>query len=228
MREICSKKLLVLSDYYDGLKKKMEALVQEDPKAPGDLDKALGDSQARSSKEGGDAVSMLEYILKETQKEEATAHATEEKAQADYEDSMTDLKAKQATSEQSLSKLNQDLATAQKDLIEKNEELKTTKTALVKVKAYLAQIKPGCDFITTNYDKRVANRKTETDALKLAVTKIKATNAYKVAVQAAKEQGFGKCKDLCVANEAGAKCKACQADVTVPAYCAGHSGTPGC
>merc|ERR1719174_1582613 len=171
---------------------------------------------------------MLKYILSETQKEETKAHADEEKGQASYEDSMTDLKKEQSDSEKSLVKLGEDLATSEKTLIEKKEDLKDAKASKAKIEDYLLKIKPGCDFITTNFDLREKNRKTETEALDKAVKLIKETPAYKVAVQKAKEENYGKCKEICVKSEADAKCQACLADVTVPAYCAGHKGTPGC
>jgi len=61
-----------------------------------------------------------------------------------------------------------------------------------------------------------------------AIGLIKATPAYKTAMAEAKVEGFGDCKEPCTKDEADAKCKACLADVTVPAYCAGHAGTKGC
>jgi len=226
--ELLDKAIVVLDRYYTQLEKNIAAanaaaMVQEDPTPPKTWDTFSGQSS-----KGGDAISMLKFIRDETKKEENTAHSDEEKAQASYEDSMTDLKKEQAELGKTLTKLGEDLATAEKTLIEKTEDLKDAKASKVTIESYLAKIKPGCDFITTNFDLRETNRKTETDALAKAVKLIKATPAFKVAAQAAKEEGFGKCKDLCLASEDGAKCKACQADVTVPAYCAGHKGTPGC
>merc|ERR1719453_2469597 len=141
---------------------------------------------------------------------------------------MTELKTEQKKLEESLVKLGEDLATSEKTLVEKKEDLKDAEVAKAKIEDYLLKIKPGCDFITTNFELREKNRATETAALTKAVKLIKATPAFKVAEQNAKEKGFGKCKSLCVASEAGAKCKACLARVTVPAYCAGHKATPGC
>merc|ERR1719498_301037 len=133
---------------------------------------------------------------------------------------MAELKKEQTETQKSLAKLNEDLATAEKNLIEKNKDMKNTHAAKATIEAYLEKIKPGCDFITTHFDEREANRKTETEALDKAVKLIKATPAYKAAVQATKEKNFGKCKSLCVKDEPGAKCQACLAGVTVPAYCA--------
>merc|ERR1719399_526526 len=107
---------------------------------------------------------------------------------------MTDSKKEQGDLEKSIVKLNEDLAEAQKNLLEKREDLKDAKVAKTKIEEYLLKIKPGCDFITTNFDTREKNRETEVKALDKAVTLIKETPAYKAAVQAAKEEGFGKCK----------------------------------
>jgi hypothetical protein len=224
--DLLDKAITILSKYYADLAKRMSesnALVQEDPAPP----KTWDTYEGQSSK-GNDAVSMLKFILTETKKEETTAHSTEEKAQATYEDSMTELKKQEAESQSSLIKLNEDLATAEKTLIEKKEDLKDTESAKAKIESYLLSIKPGCDFITTNFDSRESNRKTEVEALEKAVTLIKATPAYASAMAETKTESFGKCAELCNADEADAKCKACMADVTVPAYCAGHAGTPGC
>jgi hypothetical protein len=228
--DLLDKAIVVLSKYYEELQKRMDAaaMVQEkkqkeDPAPPETFDKFKGQSG-----KGGDAISMLKFIQSETKKEENTAHSEEEKGQHAYEDSMTDLKTEQAKSEESLTKLNEDLATAEKTLIEKTVDLKDGEAAKASIETYLTQIKPGCDFITNNFDLREKNRETEVNALNKAVVMIKKTPAYAAAVQAAKEEGYGKCKDKCVASESDAKCKACLAGVTVPAYCAGHSGTPGC
>jgi len=226
--DLLSKAIAVLSKYYEELQKRFDegnsaAMVQEDPKPPETWDTYKGQSS-----KGGDAISMLKYILSESKKEETAAHADEEKAQADYEDGMAELKKEQAKLEETLVKLNEDLATSEKTLIEKKEDLKDAKASKSKIEDYLLKIKPGCDFITTNFDLREKNRKTETEALDKAVKLIKETPAYKVAVQKAKEENYGKCKEICVKSEADAKCQACLADVTVPAYCAGHKGTPGC
>jgi len=225
---ILKKGLKVLTAYYDDLEKKLaagEALVQEDPDAP---EIFKDNSYAGQSDKGGDVIEMLKFILSETNKEEMDAHKDEEKAQADYEDSMTKLKKEEAEAEKSLAKLQEDLATSEQQLLEAQEDLKETTKDKESIEAYLLKIKPGCDFITTNFKTREANRKTEKDALEKAVGLIKATPAYKTAMAEAKSESFGKCQEPCDADEADVKCKACMADVTIPAYCAGHKGTKGC
>merc|ERR1719152_1050756 len=99
--------------------------------------------------------------------------------------SMTKLKKEQADTEKSLAELQDDLAKAEKDLLDANEDLKLTKEDKAAAEAVLARIKPGCDFITKNFKQREANRATEKKALEKAVRLIKATPAYKTAVNAA-------------------------------------------
>jgi len=226
---ILSKALKVLSVYYDDLEKKLaagEALVQEDPNPPAAWkgDGAYGGQKSQ----GGDVIEMLTFILDETKKEEMTAHKDEEKGQADYEDSMAALKKEQADTEANLAGLQESLATAEKDLLDAREDLKLTTEDKVAAETVLERIKPGCDFITTNFDLREANRATEKTALQKAVRLIKGTPAYKTAVNEATVASYGDCKEPCTKDEAAVECKACMADVTIPAYCAGHKGVKGC
>jgi len=180
------------------------------------------------SSKGGDVVTMLNFILDEAVKEETQAHSDEEKGQADYEDSMTKLKKSEADSQANLVKLQDNLAQAEKDLLDNQEDLKDTTADKEAAEDYLAKIKAGCDFITSNFKERNASRKTEKDALTKAIGLIKATPAYKSAVNAATVESYGDCDEPCVADKSDVKCKACMADVTIPAYCAGHKGTKGC
>jgi len=212
----------VLKAYYD----QFDSLLQEDPAPPKTWKKDSYSGQGAEKK--GGAIGMLEFILEETQKEESEAHKDEETAQASYEDSMTELKKLEASSEKSLGELQDKLADAEEDLLGAKEDHKATTTDRDAVEDYLSKIKPGCDFIKTNYDLRVKNRATETGALKTAESKLKGSPAYKAAENDATEESYGKCKDTCVKDVNNVKCKACMADVTIPAYCAGHKGTAGC
>jgi len=227
---ILTRAMKVLSKYYDDLAAKVEAgqvgLIQEDPTPPAAW-KGDGDYSGQSD-QGNGVISMLEFIHEETVKEETTAHEDEEKSQAEYEDSMTKLKNEQAAGEKSLSKLQDDLATAEQDKLNAEESLKDTTADKEAAEDYLLKIKPGCDFITENFKLRNTNRATEKKALEKAVGLIKATPAYKTAVNSATVESYGDCKKPCVADTADVKCKACMADVTIPAYCAGHEGTKGC
>jgi len=171
---------------------------------------------------------MLKFILEESQKEERVAHSDEEESQTAYEDSMTTLKKEQAELEESLANLKATLAEKEKELQEKHEDLKQTEADKLAIEEYLEKIKPGCDFITTNFDLRETNRGKEKAALEKATELLQGTPAFKAAVVAAEEEAMGDCKETCVGREEHVECKACLAKVTVPGYCAGHEGTEGC
>lgn len=225
--DILAKAIKALRKYYDKLEERMDGYefvqVKEDPVAP----ESWGNYEGQSSK-GGDAIQMLEFILDETKKEESEAHSDEETAQHNYEDSMTDLKQEEADLEETLATLHETLAAKEEELFQKKEEHKATTTEKESIEAYLLKIKPGCDFITENFDERETNRATETEAMERAVDLIKDTPAYKTAEAEKHVEGFGDCKDKCVDNEEHVECKACMADTTIPGYCAGHKGTEGC
>jgi hypothetical protein len=221
--------LKVLNKYYDGLAEKLAAgeagFIQEDPAPPASWENGKYEGQ---SKEGGSVIDQLEFILDETHKEENEAHKDEETAQADYEDSMTALKDEQRKGEENLASLQDQLAEAEKELLDTKEDLKATEEDRDAIVEYLAKIKPGCDFITENFDLRQKNRGIESKALEKCIELIKSTPAYIAAVDEATVESYGKCKEPCVKDEPGVECQACMSDVTIPAYCAGHPLTPGC
>jgi len=223
---ILKKAIKVLSKYYDSLEKAIaardSAFLQEDPDAPD----TWTASQGQGNK-GGNAIDMLEFIHEETVKEEIKAHGDEESAQHSYEDSMQSLKDQEAASEQSLAELQTTLAKKEEELVMKKKEHKTTIAEKEAIEDYLLKIKPGCDFITKNFDERESNRATETTALKKAITLIKDTPVYKNFKADERVEGFGDCAS-CDKDEEHVKCKACMAKTTIPGYCAGHEGTVGC
>jgi len=231
---ILAKALKVLKAYYDDLEDKLaagEAFVQEDPNPPEAWKGDSGDDTRAykgQSDKGGDVIGMLKFILAETEKEEAAAHQEEEGSQHDYEDSMTNLKKQEAADEEKLSNAQASLAETEKNKLQAEEDLKATTQDRDEIENYLEKIKPGCDFITTNFKLREKNRDVEKTALEKAIRLIKRTPAYKTAVNQATVESYGKCDEPCVKDEADVECKACMADVTIPAYCAGHKGAKGC
>jgi hypothetical protein len=234
---ILKRAIKALTTYYDDLEAKLEAgeaaFLQEDPKPPeawaGDKSGETRAYTGQSGKGGSkDVLGMLGFILDETIAENKAAHAAEEKAQVDYEDSMIDLKANEQSDEKLLAKTQDNLAQSEKDLLEANEDLVATTKDRDAIVDYLLKIKPGCDFIDDNFKLREKNRGIESEALRKAIRLIKRTPAYKTFDSESTVESYGDCKKPCVKNEAHVKCKACMADVTIPAYCAGHKGTPGC
>merc|ERR1719316_2677850 len=129
---------------------------------------------------------------------------------------MTSLKKQQASEEKNLKNYQETLAEKEKNLLDAEEDLAGTEKDKKAVEDYLKKIKPGCDFIVKNFSKRESSRGTEKSALNKAIGLIKGTPAYKSAVKAATEEGYGDCKDTCVKDKNHVKCKACLADVTIP------------
>jgi hypothetical protein len=218
----------VLKKYYSKILKEEEsaALMQthrQEPPKTWENGSYKGQSAA-----GGDAISMLEFILTETKKEEALAHKDEADAQKQYEDTMDELTTQEKEKEDSLASLRKLLAEKEEELLETKETLKTTEAEKAAIEAYLLQIKPGCDFITDNIAERSRNRGEETGALVKATDLLKATPAYQTAMAEAHNETLGECLEKCAGNEDNVVCKACLAKVTEPAYCAGHPGTDGC
>jgi len=212
----------VLSKYY--AKIEQSSLVQEDPAPPATWE---GNYKGQSE-QGGGAIGMLEFILKSTKEEEATAHTDENEAQIEFEDSMTQLKDEEGSMQETLARLQKELAEAEQTLIEKTADEKNTQAAAKSLRGYLLEIKPGCDFITAEFDTREANRATESEALNKATELLKATPAYQSAEASAHTDSLGDCADTCKGAEEHVKCKACLAKTSVPGYCAGHAGTEGC
>jgi hypothetical protein len=240
---ILKKAIKVLSKYYDSMEEQvkegvggafMQTAQKEDPDAPDTWGKYEGQSKVGASEDTG-VIAQLEFILAETVKEENAAHKEEEDAQAEYEDSMIAAKKLEANQEKSIAKLKETLAEKIEELALKNKELKELEATKKTTEDYLLKIKPGCDFIDANFKLRNTNRATEKGALENAIKLIKGTPVYKTYVAESKVEGFGDCAELCeiksgreVIESKSADCQACLADVTVPAYCAGHPGTPGC
>jgi len=216
----------VLTDYYDSVDNEQVGLIQvhEDPDPPS----TFGNKYKGQNENAKKVLKLLADISKATVKEQYGEHTTEKEAQHDYEDSMETLTKAEAAYQVSIVKLNKNLAGKEKDLEAGFESETAKEKEKIAIERYIAKMKPGCDFVLDNFDSRKASRKAEKKALEGAKTKLKGSPAFKSAMQQAKEDGFGKCKDTCLTDEAGAKCKACQGGISVPGYCAGHKGAKGC
>jgi len=220
---LLTKAIAALEKYYSSLQLEPRSLVQADPAPP-----ATWGNYTGQSTDATNVLSLLRFIHSETEKEEAALHTAEQTAQTSYEDSMTTLKTQESDLQTNLVTFQQSLAQAEKDLADKRDELDKTQREKTSIERYLEQIKPGCDFVTTNLRDRETHRLQETAALDKAVTLLKATPAYVAATAAAKLAAQGPCQTTCAASEDHVDCKACLAGVSVPGYCAGHPTTTGC
>jgi len=127
---------------------------------------------------GSSVLKLMQTMLDNTAKAEAQAHKDERTAQASFETSMRTLTASEE-------KLKAAIVDGKKEIAETNLALDESNTALAdaqKQKAatekYLLDIKPSCDFIAANFDKREANRVAEKESLDNAIKLLKGTPAY--------------------------------------------------
>merc|ERR1719203_2433840 len=95
---------------------------REDPTPPKTWDAA--DGYAGQSDQGNKVIEMLEFVVKETQKEATALHDAELTAQHAYEDSMKALTDTEEKLQSDLVKLKKDLADAEEELEAKSAELK--------------------------------------------------------------------------------------------------------
>merc|ERR1719401_1888717 len=228
--DLLQKATRVLNKYYSKLELvqvQRRASSRRDEPAPPETrdDKYTGQKEAG----GTDVISMLEFIVENTKKEETAAHDSEVSAQHDYETSMDDLKKEEASLQENLAKLQESLSEKEELLEGKKKELETTTKEKEAVEAYLVEIKPGCDFIMDNIDTRKTNRATEKAGLGEATKQLKGSAAYEEAEVAQHKEDLGDCLGICEESpsEEHVDCKACLAKTSVPGYCAGHPDTDG-
>jgi len=193
-----------------------------------DPDATWEGSYAGQKGDGNDAVTLLKFILDETQKEHTQAHAEEEKSQHGYEDEMTVLKDKEAKAERRLSKFQEQLSEKQKDELDYTEDVKRLTAEKEGYDNLLEKTQAGCKFILDNFNLRVKNRIIEANALKKAIRLIRATPEFQSSEHDAVVESYGDCKEICTKDDRHVKCLACQAQVTIVAYCVGHETAKGC
>merc|ERR1719171_2619686 len=170
---------------------------REDPAPPSEEFSETG------SAAGADAVSMLSFILKETE---------------------ADLKTQEASMQDTIADLSEQLAEKEKTLAETNEDLSKTLAEHKAIEKYLLKIKPGCDFITDNIEMRDEHRAAEIAALQGAEDALKSTPVYKEAAAEAEKAALGECADKCpVGEDKNLACKACIAGTPESGYCGGHA-----
>jgi len=233
-KELLSTAIRVLTKYYDSLEDYAQDEAEEVKKLPGE-DEARPEMWEKEKgykgqgKSGKKVLDMLKFILGETKGEANLATKDEKSAQGKYDKSMDALDKEQRKLQTSLVKFRKTLAEKKDALLEAQMQMKKTTAIKDKAEAYLLKIKPGCDFITKNFDKREKHRAAESSALKKSQKILKNSAVYKAAVAQASVEALGSCRDVC--KEAGrshVKCKACLEDVSIPGYCAGHPDTKGC
>jgi len=226
-QDLLQRAIVVLRKYYAKIDAEFRSQLQEDASS---LQQSIKKDPYEGQRDGSrSAVSMLEFILKETKAEEKAAHDDELTAQHAYEDAMSELTKQEGEMKTILTDIETDLAQKTRDLQVKQKNRNTVHKEKVALEKYLEDIKPGCDFITTNIDTRKAHRQEETTALSQAETFIKNSPVYASAVAEAHAESLGECLSICTdEGEDHVKCKACRKKTSVPGFCAGHPSTRGC
>ncbi|CAJ1393838.1 unnamed protein product [Effrenium voratum] len=163
---LLTKAMKVLQAYYAKL-----ALMQADPSY--DEGKYTGQSSA-----GESVLKLLQTVLDDSAKEESEAHVAEKEAQASFEDGLNLLAQSEEKLRKTIADSSKDIADKKIELGEKNSMLKDTKQEKTSLVQYLADVKPGCDWIKANLAQREANRAAEAASLTKAVELIKGTPAY--------------------------------------------------
>jgi len=185
---------------------------------------AAGGEYGGQSSDGGDAVKLLAYILKEAQDEHALAHKTEEEAQVSFEDSMLASKLVENQAERRLSELQNELAEKQASKLSSSEDIKAMTNELDALKDLDTTTDADCKFINDNYTHRKAMRKVEHAALLKVENYILSTPAFINSKREAEIELYGECMETCVKDRQHVNCAACLNKVTVVGYCAGHTG----
>jgi hypothetical protein len=217
--------LSVLQNYYAKILKVEEgvsSLLQDEPAPP-----ATWEAAYNGNKKGTDAIGMLKFILQNSKTEELEAHSAEQSAQETYEQDMAAFQLEDKRLGNVLATLKETLASKEQELLERKSDLKATEGEKTSIEDYLTKIKPGCDFISSQFTFRASSRQEEKEALEKASALLKDSPAYLTAEADAHNEALGDCLSSC-SSEDTAVCKACLAKVTVPAYCAGHPETEGC
>jgi hypothetical protein len=166
----------VLKSYYDKMEGGNDGTGSE--KSMSDQPATWDGEYEGQSKPGANVISMLEFIMAETKKEEAVAHQDEQGAQSAYENSMAMLVQQQRELMESIVQTKEALAEHEQDLFQTKKNLELGNKEKAAMEANLESIKLGCDFITTNFQLRVDEREKEGKALALAIELIKKTPAY--------------------------------------------------
>jgi len=182
------KAISILSNYYSEMDandlNQEAAMFLQLKDAPETAGKAYGGQ----SESGAQVITAVEEILKNAEEEETESHATEEKAQELYEGTMQELAKQETDDTKSLTEAKMNLATTKVEKANAEKEKEATENEKASVVEYLRQIKPSCDFISKNFDKREASREKEADALTKATELIKESPAYEKLSDVAKRK----------------------------------------
>merc|ERR1719356_303133 len=159
--------LVVLKEFYAKAAEATSLLQQPEtrPDAPEIFDTEYKGMQA----ENGGVVGMLEVIESDFARLESDTKASEEAAQKEYDEFMTDSKTDKAAKSTDIEHKTAKKQDESQALTVKKEDLEGTQKELDAALAYFDKLKPSCVDSGVSYEDRVARRKEEIESLQEAL-----------------------------------------------------------
>jgi septal ring factor EnvC (AmiA/AmiB activator) len=123
---------------------------------------------SKKSEESNGVIAMIDLLIKDLDKEMTEAKATEENAQADYEQTMSDSASKRATDSKSLADKQKAKAETTADMEANTEEKAATTKTLMATLEYIQSLHAECDWLLQYFEVRKEARTGEIESLKNA------------------------------------------------------------
>jgi len=142
-----------------------EVRMHSDDKAdPGPAPETFSGGKPAKQETSG-VMAMMDFMVKDLDKEMQIAETDEKDAQADYETFMTDSKEKRTTDSKVLTEKEATKAEMESDLESKKESKTSLGKELGATKEYINALHSDCDFLLKYFDVRKEARDSEIDAL---------------------------------------------------------------
>ena len=128
----------------------------------------MGGTLARTEESAG-AITMIDTLINDVDKENQVMKLEEEDAQSDYEKFMSDAKAKRAEDSKSMSDAEGALAETNEQMVNDKGTLGDTQNELMETEKYLGELHGECDWLLKYYDVRAEASYKAKDVLNGAV-----------------------------------------------------------
>merc|ERR1719253_1788978 len=125
---------------------------------------AVGAYKKKSGESSG-VIAMVDLLVEDLTKEMTESEVNEKKAQADYEQMLSDAAEKRAGDSKALTDKTSAKASLQSDLESDKEQKVSTTKELMATAAYISSLHGECDWLLQYYDVRKEARSSESDAL---------------------------------------------------------------
>merc|ERR1719335_116224 len=120
---------------------------------------------AVASNEGTGIQALLEMLVEDVKKDIAAAEAAEQEAVAAFEEESGKLEQAMKDAEKTIADLEGEKSSVDEEANEAVEIRLTQKKALDSVMKEITVLRPGCNFVAVNFNKRTAARNAEIDGL---------------------------------------------------------------